>query len=157
MLLSFNYTATAEKYKDDNTIYNYIHGKLDYPENIIFGYGDELDKGYQEILDKNDNELLRNVKSVKYLETRHYHDLLEFLISAPFQVLIMGHSCGNSDRTLLNTVFEHENCISIKPYYHRRQDGTDNYLELVQNISRNFTNMKLFRDRVVNKEQCQTM
>lgn len=157
MLLSFNYTATAEKYKEDNTIYNYIHGRLDHPENIIFGYGDELDKGYQEILDKNDNELLRNVKSVKYLETRHYHDLLEFLISAPFQVLIMGHSCGNSDRTLLNTIFEHENCISIKPYYHRRQDGTDNYLELVQNISRNFTNMKLFRDRVVNKEQCQTM
>lgn len=157
MLLSFNYTATAEKYKKDNTIYNYIHGRLDHPENIIFGYGDELDKGYQEILDKNDNELLRNVKSVKYLETRHYHDLLEFLISAPFQVLIMGHSCGNSDRTLLNTIFEHENCISIKPYYHKCQDGTDNYLELVQNISRNFTNMKLFRDRVVNKEQCQTM
>ena len=157
MLLSFNYTATAEKYKEDNTIYNYIHGRLDHPENIIFGYGDELDKGYQEILDKNDNELLRNVKSVKYLETRHYHDLLEFLISAPFQVLIMGHSCGNSDRTLLNTIFEHENCISIKPYYHKCQDGTDNYLELVQNISRNFTNMKLFRDRVVNKEQCQTM
>ena len=157
MLLSFNYTATAEKYKDDNTIYNYIHGRLDHPENIIFGYGDELDKGYQEILDKNDNELLRNVKSVKYLETRHYHDLLEFLISAPFQVLIMGHSCGNSDRTLLNTIFEHENCVSIKPFYHKWDDGRDNYLELVQNISRNFTNMKLFRDRVVNKEQCQTM
>lgn len=157
MLLSFNYTATAEKYKDDNTIYNYIHGRLDHPENIIFGYGDELDKGYQEILDKNDNELLRNVKSVKYLETRHYHDLLEFLISAPFQVFIMGHSCGNSDRTLLNTVFEHENCVSIKPFYHKWDDGRDNYLELVQNISRNFTNMKLFRDRVVNKEQCQTM
>ena len=82
MLLSFNYTATAEKYKEDNTIYNYIHGRLDHPENIIFGYGDELDKGYQEILDKNDNELLRNVKSVKYLETRHYHDLLEFLLNS---------------------------------------------------------------------------
>ena len=36
-------------------------------------------------------------------------------------------------------------------------NGRDNYLELVQNISRNFTNMKLFRDRVVNKEQCKTM
>ena len=36
-------------------------------------------------------------------------------------------------------------------------DGSDNYLELVQNISRNFTNMELFRDKVVNKEQCKTM
>ena len=157
MLLSFNYTETAKMYDGDNIELNFIHGDLEHPKNIIFGYGDELDKSYQDILDKNDNELLRNVKSVKYLETRHYHELLGFLMAAPFQVLIMGHSCGNSDRTLLNTVFEHENCVSIKPYYHKRENGSDNYLELVQNISRNFTNMKLFRDRVVNKEQCKTM
>ena len=157
MLLSFNYTGTAKMYDGNNIELNFIHGDLEHPENIIFGYGDELDKNYQDILDKNNNEFLRNVKSVKYLKTRHYHELLEFLLSAPFQVLIMGHSCGNSDRTLLNTVFEHENCVSIKPFYHKWDDGRDNYLELVQNISRNFTNMKLFRDRVVNKEQCQTM
>lgn len=157
MLLSFNYTATAKNYNNFNLEHNYIHGELEHPEKIIFGYGDELDKHYQDILDRNDNELLKNVKSVKYLETRHYHDMLEFLMSAPFQVLIMGHSCGNSDRTLLNTVFEHENCVSIKPFYHKWDDGSDNYLELVQNISRNFTNMRLFRDRVVNKEQCKTM
>lgn len=157
MLLSFNYTGTAKMYDGNNIELNFIHGDLEHPENIIFGYGDELDKNYQDILDKNNNEFLRNVKSVKYLETRHYHEMLEFLLSAPFQVLIMGHSCGNSDRTLLNTVFEHENCVSIKPFYHKWDDGRDNYLELVQNISCNFTNMKLFRDRVVNKEQCKTM
>ena len=157
MLLSFNYTATAKNYNNFNLEHNYIHGELEHPKNIIFGYGDELDRHYQDILDRNDNELLKNVKSVKYLETRHYHDMLEFLMSAPFQVLIMGHSCGNSDRTLLNIVFEHENCVSIKPFYHKWDDGSDNYLELVQNISRNFTNMRLFRDRVVNKEQCKTM
>lgn len=157
MLLSFNYTKTAQLYGDSNVVHNYIHRGLTRPETIIFGYGDELDKNYQDILDKNNNELLKNVKSIKYLETRHYHDLLEFISSNPFQVLIMGHSCGNSDRTLLNTVFEHENCISIKPFYHKWADGRDNYLELVQNISRCFTNTKLFRDRVVNKELCQTM
>lgn len=157
MLLSFNYTATAKMYGNFNLEFNYIHGDLEHPKNIIFGYGDELDKNYKDILDRNDNELLRNVKSVRYLETRHYHDMLEFLMSAPFQVLIMGHSCGNSDNTLLNTVFEHENCVSIKPFYHKWEDGSDNYLELVQNISRNFTNMRWFRDRVVNKEQCKTM
>lgn len=157
MLLCFNYTNTAKLYNNFNITHNYIHGDLEHPKHIIFGYGDELDKNYQDILDKNDNELLRNVKSVKYLETRHYRDLLEFLMSAPFQVLIMGHSCGNSDRTLLNTVFEHENCVSIKPYYHIWEDGSDNYLDIIQNISRNFTDMKLFRDRVVNKEQCKTM
>ena len=159
MLLSFNYTATAKMYNENKINHNYIHGELEQPNNIIFGYGDELDKDYQAILDMNDNELLKHVKSVKYLETRNYHDMLEFLMSAPFQVFIMGHSCGNSDRTLLNTVFEHENCVSIKPFYHKWADDTDNYLDIVQNISRNFnfTNMRLFRDRVVNKEQCKTI
>ena len=158
MLLCFNYTGTVKEYEQyGGLILNYIHGKLEHPEHIIFGYGDELDKDYQGILDKQDNELLKNVKSVKYLETKNYHKMLDFLMAAPFQVLIMGHSCGNSDRTLLNTVFEHENCVSIKPFYHKWEDGSDNYLELVQNISRNFTNMKLFRDRVVNKEQCLTI
>ena len=158
MLLCFNYTGTVKEYEQyGGLILNYIHGELEHPEHIIFGYGDELDKDYQDILDKQDNELLKNVKSVKYLETRNYHKMLDFLMAAPFQVLIMGHSCGNSDRTLLNTVFEHDNCVSIKPFYHKWDDGSDNYLELVQNISRNFTNMKLFRDRVVNKEQCKTM
>ena len=158
MLLCFNYTGTVKGYEQyGGLILNYIHGDLEHPKNIIFGYGDELDKDYKSIVDRNDNELLKNVKSVKYLETRNYHKMLDFLMAAPFQVLIMGHSCGNSDRTLLNTIFEHENCVSIKPFYHKRDDGSDNYLELVQNISRNFTNMQLYRDRVVNKEQCLTM
>ncbi|MBO7626107.1 MAG: hypothetical protein J6S93_00965, partial [Paludibacteraceae bacterium] len=105
----------------------------------------------------NDNECLRNIKSIKYLETDNYRSTLSFLESAPFQVYIMGHSCGNSDRTLLNTIFEHKNCISIKPYYYIRKDGSDNYIELVQNISRNFTDMKLMRNRVVNKMYCESL
>ena len=158
MLLCFNYTGTVKQYEQfGGLILNYIHGDLEHPEHIVFGYGDELDKDYQGILEMNNNELLKNVKSIKYLETNCYHRMLDFLMAAPFQVCIMGHSCGSSDRTLLNTVFEHENCISIKPFYHKWNDGSDNYLELAQNISRNFTNMQLYRDRVVNKEQCLTM
>ena len=97
------------------------------------------------------------IKSIKYQESDNYRNVLGFIESAPFQVCIMGHSCGNSDRTLLNTLFEHKNCISIKPYFYIKQDGTDNYLGLVQNISRNFTDMKLMRDRVVNKTYCETL
>lgn len=155
MLLSFNYTKTARLYTINYRFEcNYIHGQLEDPEHIIFGYGDELDKSFQQILDMNDNRLLNNIKSVRYLETGHYRRLLEFLMAAPFQVFIMGHSCGNSDRTLLNTIFEHENCMSIKPFYYIDEKGKDNYLEITQNIYRNFTDMKSFRDRGVTKEHC---
>ena len=160
MLLNFNYTKTAELYspKDNNSFpIIQIHGEVAKPESVIFGYGDEMDDKYKELVNKNDNLLLGNIKSIKYLETDNYRKMLEFIESDPYQVCIMGHSCGNSDRTLLNTLFEHRNCVSVKPYYYKKEDGTDNYLDLVQNISRNFNDMKLMRDRVVNKTFCRPL
>ena len=160
MLLNFNYTKTAELYcPNDKYIFsiNQIHGVLAKPESVIFGYGDEMDEKYKELEEKNDNHCLSNIKSIRYLEADNYRKVLSFIESEPYQIIIMGHSCGNSDRTLLNTLFEHKNCISIKPYYHIWDDGSENYLDIVQNISRNFTDMKLMRDRVVNKTYCKTM
>lgn len=159
LLLNFNYTSLADLYLPHSTRNspNHIHGRLSIPNSVIFGYGDELDENYKKIVNKNDNEYLRNIKSVKYLESSNYRHLLEFIETTPYQIFIMGHSCGNSDRTLLNTLFEHRNCVSIKPFYYIKKDGTDNYMELVQNISRNFTDMKLMRDRVVNKTFCETL
>jgi hypothetical protein len=158
MLLNFNYTHTAQLYHEaDLGFINYIHGKIDNPQSVIFGYGDELDDDYKRLQKLNDNECLTNIKTIRYQESDNYRKVLAFIESAPFQVYVMGHSCGNSDRTLLNTLFEHRNCISIKPYYYIKKDGTDSYIELVQNISRNFTDMKLMRDRVVNKTYCETL
>ena len=159
MLLNFNYTKIADNYipKKEAFIINHIHGDLTNSDGIIFGYGDELDDQYKYLKGLNNNEYLRFFKSTRYLESDNYRKMLSFIESAPFQVLIMGHSCGNSDRTLLNTLFEHNNCVSIKPYYYQKDNGSDNYLDLIQNISRNFTDMKKMRDRVVNKTYCEPL
>lgn len=101
-----------------------------------------------------DNDFLEDIKSIRYHETENYRRLLNFIESEPYQVLVMGHSCGNSDRTLLNTLFEHRNCISIKVYYHQREDGTDNYSDLIRNLSRNFNDKAAMRDTIVNKKMC---
>lgn len=159
MLLDFNYTNTADLYlpKADKFTVNHIHGNLSNPEGVIFGYGDERDDEYEVLMKKNDNEYLQHIKSFRYLEASNYRDMLSFIESSPYQVCIMGHSCGLSDRTLLATLFEHPNCVSIKPYYHRKEDGSDNYRELVQNIARNFTSPSLMRDRVVRKDRCEPL
>ena len=160
MLLNFNYTKTADMYMPNDDYHfpiNHIHGHLDNPESVIFGYGDELDNKYQEISSLNNNELLKNIKSIRYLEDVNYRNVLEFVESDPYQIYIMGHSCGTSDRTLLNTLFEHPNCVSIKPFYYQNDEGQDNYIEIVQNISRNFSNAQKMRDRVVNKTFCQPL
>mgnify|MGYP002526819422 CR=1 FL=1 len=159
MLLNFNYTHTVDLYRKKGYIFtvNQIHRDLNNPKSVIFGYGDELDENYKDLLNRNDNKYLSNIKSIKYLEADNYRKMLSFIESEPYQILIMGHSCGNSDRTLLNTLFEHKNCVSIKPYYYKYDKDKDNYIDLVQNISRNFTDMKLMRDRVVNKEYCEAL
>lgn len=161
-LLNFNYTNTADRYTGffnsrTKVEVNHIHGTLENLNNIIFGYGDEMDNHFQELVDLNENELLKNSKSIKYLETDSYKKLLRFMEEGVFQVLLMGHSCGNSDRTLLNTIFEHKNCISIKPFCYIDEKGEDNYSELTRNIYRNFKDKTLFRDRVVDKSLCYTL
>ena len=105
-----------------------------------------------------EKECLQHIKSIRYLETDNYRRLMEFVESEPFQIIIMGHSCGTSDGTLLNTLFEHRNCISIVPYYYYdKKKEEDHHLELIQNISHHFNDMKLLRDRVVNKEYCEPL
>lgn len=158
MFLNFNYTNTVLNYGACiNT--NQIHGQLTNPKSMIFGYGDEMDKESEQLENRNENELMKNFKSIKYVESDNYRNLLQYIEVGPFQVYTMGHSCGNSDRTLLNTIFEHKNCISIKPFYHKRseEEGDDDYLSISQNIYRNFKDKALFRDRVVNKKQCRPL
>ena len=164
--LNFNYTLTALKYfnlirgneRVDVSI-NYIHGIVgnENENKINFGFGDEMDEDYKLIENINDNEYLRNFKSFQYLQNSNYSNLLSYIDSDKFQVLIMGHSCGLSDRTLLNTIFEHENCRSIKVFYHKKPDESDNYTDLIQNISRHFNDKKLMRSKIVNKTLSQPL
>lgn len=168
LVLNFNYTDTIERlYLDElklkvgygeNAEIIHIHGDINKFETnpMIFGYGDELDRYSKDIVDVNNSEFLRNVKSISYQFSSNYKNVLQFLSRGGFQAVIMGHSCGNSDRTLLNTIFEHENCVSIKPYYHK-WDGGDNYFDIVCNIYRNFTKNSSFREKVVEKNLCETL
>jgi len=169
LFLNFNYTSTYRLYFSDHIPLNAgytgldyavvnIHGEILNKQNpIIFGYGDELDEKYKLLEKTNENSLLENIKSIKYLETSNYKKLLEYIESDLYQVCIMGHSCGTSDRTLLNTLFEHDNCQSIKFFYHKKENGDDNYSDTIRNISRNFNNKVVMRDRVVNKKYCEPL
>lgn len=164
LFVNFNYTSTEHFYdirptdrefgNDIATDVIHVHGILNNKTDnkIIFGFGDEIDRDYLDIENLNDNEYLQNIKSMKYLESDSYKRLLEFINSNNYQVFIFGHSCGISDRTLLNTLFEHKNCNSIKPHYRLKADGIDNYSEMIRNISRNFTDKASMRDKVVNKK-----
>ncbi|MCD0479692.1 bacteriophage abortive infection AbiH family protein [Chryseobacterium sp. LC2016-29] len=162
LFLDFNYTPTVSNYVQVLNNKNHkaygksqhlqIHGVLSSIDNPInFGFGDEMDENYKLLETRNDNTYLENIKSFMYLNNSNYRKLLHWIEVDDFQVFIMGHSCGLSDRTLLNTIFEHDNCKSIKLFYHDYGDGTDNFKELSQDISRHFNKKALMRSKVVDK------
>ena len=142
LILNFNYTDTAEKYlPNPNIQINYIHGKLKDSKNpLIFGYGDEMDENYEKIEKLYNNDYLKHMKSFAYLQTANYRNLFEFLDkkNQKFDVFIMGHSCGLSDRLLFTHIFEHSNFNSVQIYYYAKPDGTNDFFEKTQEISRYF-------------------
>ncbi len=166
IFLNFNYTRTISNYikskhNDINAkeiqIHGYLYPDSSIPNQIIFGYGDEMDGSYKELEERNDNRYLKYFKSLHYLFDQNYKNLLDFLEQEKYQVYIWGHSCATSDRVLLQTIFEHENCVSVKPFYYRNEKGNDNFADLCANISRSFKDKKKFRDLLVNKLYCTTL
>jgi hypothetical protein len=155
LFLNFNYTNTIEQYLKSVPIaytLNYIHGRLNIKDNpMIFGYGDEIDSHYEKIENLNSNEFLNNFKSFGYLKADNYRRLINFAGANAFEVFIYGHSCGLSDRVLLNSIFEHPNCDSIKIYYHQKSEEENDFYEKTQEISRHFrpASRQIMRKRIV--------
>lgn len=164
LIIDFNYTQIIKHYFYENKFhYVNIHGELNNPDNkMIFGFGDELDDDYIKIEKSRLKGVMNYIKSINYLNTVNYRNVLEFLEIENYQVFVWGHSCGLTDRTLLNHIFEHNNCAGIKPYYYQKYDEeaeehTNNYIEIVVNIARNFKNKNKLRDRVVNLDYCEPL
>ncbi len=142
LILNFNYTSTIEKYisKAQNIEIMNIHGKLNDPTNeVIFGYGDEMHGDYGKLESINVDEYLKNFKSFGYLKNNNYRSLLEFINSDEYNVEIMGHSCGLSDRVLLSSIFQHDNCSEIEICYHQKSQAEDDHYEKTIRISRHFS------------------
>jgi len=155
MFLNFNYTSTPELYRKEKTDIIYIHGELDDSKHnpIIFGYGDERDESYNKLEKANNPDVFTHIKSFDYFKTNNYARLLAFL-EAPFDLYIMGHSCGLSDRTLLSTIFEHDNCRLIKIFYY---ENLERYRETTYEMSRHFTSKAEMRRKVINFKDCSPM
>jgi hypothetical protein len=128
----------------------HIHGEIDNAENpIIFGFGDELDEDYSKIEHTNENAFLKYIKSFGYFNTKNYHKLLRFIYKESYQIFILGHSCGLSDRTLLSMLFSHDKCKSIKIYHYESEVGKTNHIHLTHEISRHFQDKNRMRAVIV--------
>lgn len=149
--VNFNYTNILQSFLTNKTTFTsqciHIHGSVNNSDNpIIFGYGDDTSDDYRELELFEENVLLEKVKSFQYPKTHNYHKLLGVLEDCKYEVFIFGHSCGLTDKTLLSTIFEHENCFSIKNFHH---GGEQSDFKKRMAISRHFSDKKLMRKRLL--------
>ncbi len=154
LFINFNYTSTLNLYLDkitypsNITVIN-IHGELNSEKNpIVFGYGDDTNPKYLDLVNKKNNHYLRNLKRQQYNLTVEYDKMKEIMsnMNNEIEVLTMGHSLGLSDKTLLKEIFDHNKVSKIKFIYH---EGISGYRNLNDNISR-IVNRNTLNNKIVN-------
>jgi hypothetical protein len=143
--LDFNYTDLVEQYLIEFPFgalatHIKIHGSLKDESNpIIFGFGDEMDSEYKKIELSGNKDALKYIKSFGYSLTDQYRRLFYHLGERPFEVYVIGHSCGLSDRVMLSEIFQSANCKFIRLFYYQKSDNSDNFVELSQSIAQHFS------------------
>jgi hypothetical protein len=165
LILNFNYTDTIKPYLErfhfnssrQIPSVNFIHGRLNYVKNpLVFGFGDELDDDYVAIEHEKVKGYFEYIKSFWYFRTSNYRDLVTFIDSEPYQIYVWGHSCGLSDRTMLNMIFENAHCKSIKIFYHGDLKE-NNYTSITHEIARHFKNKTEMRNKIVSLDKSYPM
>lgn len=155
-VLNFNYTDTVFKYcnnKHNLKVVN-IHGELKNENNpIIFGFAAD-DSQSRKLIDKSNKEYMRNIKKHCYKRTINQNELIKYLdATKKIDVLILGHSCGISDKLILNQIFNHKNINSIRIFYHEIHEA---YFETQVNIDRIMNNDEHF-EKLINYQESYRM
>lgn len=154
--INFNYTSLLSKYVRkgqirSNSILS-IHGTIREkdekpdPDSIIFGYGDDTHEKYAELENYDNIELLKHIKPFYYPNEEHYGNLINLINETIFDVYIIGHSLGLSDRVLLKTIFEHKNCKAIR-LFHRGTEESQFKKRIA--LSRHFSDKISMRNKIL--------
>lgn len=144
LLLNFNYTNTVRDYIEGmNHRMIHIHGHLNSKINpIIFGYA-AFDSEARNLIEKNENEYLRNIKKNCYKRADNESLVRDYLEGTKeIDVSIIGHSCGISDKLILQQIFIHKNIRSIRILYHNNYES---YFQTQVNIDRIINDDILFK------------
>lgn len=134
VIVSFNYTKTAELYSDSYNELLYLHGQLNNEQNpIIFGYSAN-NADTQTLLDKRQDEFLKNIKQYEYLGANNFQRIRTILDkSTKVNVILIGLSCGLSDSLILKEILAHENVQYIFNFYYKNRSS---HLSTLMNINR---------------------
>ena len=116
-IINYNYTSVVSNYITSNPndykidLIN-LHGKLE-DDDLIFGYGHVAGDEYANLEKLRISEALKSLKLFNYHMKGEYKKLTNLLQKDPYEVYILGHSCGESDGTTLRRIFDNPQCRQI--------------------------------------------
>lgn len=149
LILNFNYTKTIERLYNSSLTKSdvlHFHGELGSDTNpIIFGYAASHEDA-RKLVEKNNNEFMKNIKKHLYKRTANEALLTKYLNHKQINVLILGHSCGLSDKLILNQILTHEHVETIRTFYFEKYE---NYFDTAVNIDRIMNDDEKFKKRVI--------
>ena len=159
--VNFNYTDTLKFYTDTisnssdyygkNIKVNHIHGSIAEGD-IIFGYGNDQNEEYQELKKTENDAFLENFKTFKYLQNDNYKKLYTEALDVfeRYDALVLGHSLGTTDKTLLEEIFNHKECNEIMLCKRQKIAGTD--VENDDDVKREFNKLLYAMSRVIEND-----
>ncbi|WP_426431476.1 AbiH family protein [Winogradskyella sp. HB-48] len=152
-ILNFNYTNTLSNYSDESSViknkkFINIHGQVNNNSNpIIFGFAAD-DEESRTLINYGNREYMRYIKKQCYKKTNCEDNLRSYLNdTSNINVFIIGHSCGISDKLILNQIFNHENIKSIYVLFYENYEKffeTQVNIDRIMNNDNNFRKLKSF-------------
>lgn len=159
LVLNFNYTNTVKQYTKKLLNVNciHIHGELE-NDNMIFGFS-AADQEYFYLLNKNDNELLKNIKRKQYEFSNKIDELDAFIKDDDYSIFILGHSCGISDREILNKIFTTKSVSIISTFFYTKQEfgNTSVNIERIIDNESNGENKVIFDKFLKFRDSCKML
>ncbi len=157
-VVNFNYTSTVLQYFSDsaNVTVNHIHGSLE-NNNIVFGYGNDQNNDYQEMKNSEIDGFLQYFKTFDYLNDINYNRVYSEALDSleQYEVYVIGHSLGMTDKTLLSEILNSDKCKKIHLF--KRKDLQNEPITLKEKFrnstysaSRILTNEKILRQKIIN-------
>lgn len=158
LILNFNYTKTIDRLYNSSLTKSrklYFHGKIDSTENpIVFGYAASHEDS-RKLIEKNNNQYMKYIKKHLYKRTANEALLTKYLNDHyQISVLILGHSCGLSDKLILNQILTHEHVETIRTFYFEEYE---NYFDTAVNIDRIMNDDEKFQKRVIDFSRSKRM
>jgi hypothetical protein len=162
-IINFNYTNTFSQYF--NSLFNqngdhislgeenvnYIHGELN--KRVIFGYGDDNNEEYIRMKNSGINEFLENFKTFGYLHDSKYREMVDYISGIDnYEVYVLGHSLGVTDKTLLKEIMDTDKCLNIHLFKRSDIDESSKISDMTKlhfNLSRILEHDRSSRNKII--------